>query len=210
GGGLAKYDNHVLDNTTKALEGTQTPPPVTGEDDIYAVELATAPEPGTVVFVNINLGDSEAELEVDSSVDPDDANRFFVDQSVTPKSPGKSRVEFDSTNWNAPILLKVKARFDNVAEDPHNTVITHSITLAQTTDPAYAAVDGLGRSVVLEQRLDARIIDDENAGIFQVESGGNTLVSAGSAQEGHGKGDSYTMRLTSAPTSNVEVALITD
>jgi hypothetical protein len=208
-GGLAKYDNHKLDNNSTVLEGTAVPP-LTGASDYYAVELAKKPEtdgsPGSgVVRVKIAAEDSEAIL---SSSDP----RFHVKVAPTGNDAGEYYVEFDSTNWNDPVVIKIDARFDTAPEDPHNTPFHHTIDTAFTTD----VPDANGQSYhnpanpVMEQRLDTRVIDDENPGLFQVESEGTTLVKAGDAQTGPGTGDSYTARLTSAPKSNVEVALISD
>jgi hypothetical protein len=83
-----------------------------------------------------------------------------------------------------------------------NTVIP---TPAATTEPATISVTG-----GTIQRLDALVIDDGSAGVFFRESGGSTLVSAGTASQGPGKEDTYQMRLDSPPTANVNIDTITD
>ena len=204
-GGLAKYGNHQADNASIVLEGTLVPPdapPATGVQDLYAVELAKAPTSG-IVRVAIKLGDSEAVL---SSAD----GRFHTVTAPTANDPGVYYVEFTSANWNSPVLITVSARYDSAPEDPHNTTITHSIDLANTTDTPDVNGRSYNVTPVVEQRVYTRVIDDENSGVFQLETAGTTLVSAGSSQDGHGSGDSYTQRLTHAPTSDVRVALITD
>src|SRR5262249_1865815 len=122
-------------------------------------------------------------------------------------------VEFDSSNWDKPVLISVAARNDQDSQDPRDTTITHSIDKAFTTDTP--DIHGLSykSTPVVGPRIDARVIDDETPGVFQIESGGRTLVTSGSAQNGHGKNDTYTQRLTSAPddpATSVHVALVTD
>ncbi|MGY3658239.1 hypothetical protein [Bradyrhizobium sp. USDA 376] len=56
----------------------------------------------------------------------------------------------------------------------------------------------------------AKVLDDETAGVFLLESAGRTLVTAGTTSDGPGEGDSYTMRLQSPPKSNVNVDVVTD
>ncbi|HEX5279640.1 MAG TPA: hypothetical protein VFW28_06150 [Micropepsaceae bacterium] len=205
-GGLAKYDNFQSDNATTVLEGT----PALQVNDLYAIELAKAPT-GTV-RVDINPGDNRVVL---SSFTGD--SRFGVISDPTGDTAGSYYVDFDSTNWNTPVLIQVAARNDSAPEDPHDTTISHTIDAAHTTDSQYAAthtvtVNGVGTQIanVAQQNLDARVIDDENAGVFTLDTAGQTLVSSGSAQNGAGTGDSYDMRLTSQPTAPVNVSLITD
>src|SRR5207244_12360080 len=54
------------------------------------------------------------------------------------------------------------------------------------------------------------VVDDGAAGVFTLESGLGTQVSAGTAKEGPGMPDTYTMRLTKAPQNTVNVDAITD
>ena len=196
----------ALDNATTVLEGTLAPDPnPTGVADLYAVELAKAPVGvGAVVRVAINMGDSRAVL---TSLD----SRFVTVTAPTANAAGVYYVEFNSANWNTAVLVTVSARNDNAPEDPHNTSIAASIDLAHTHDVADpVSHTSYSATPVTARRIDARVIDDENAGVFQVESGGTTLVQAGTANGGPGSGDSYTLRLTSPPKQDVDVALVTD
>jgi RTX calcium-binding nonapeptide repeat (4 copies) len=72
--------------------------------------------------------------------------------------------------------------------------------------PVKIRINGSG----ISQTIDAQVIDDGAAGLFTLESGGNTLVSAGTASQGPGKPDTYTMRLTKEPQTTVNVDVITD
>ena len=187
----------VADNKTIVLEGE-----IDGThavNDLYSVQLTIAP--AGPVYVKIQLSDSEAVL---SSYDADPTGRFQTTIAPTADTPGVYSLKFDASNWNMPFRVAVAARYDSAPEDPHNTTISHTIDTTATTDPTYKTTP------VVERRVDVRVIDDENPGLFLLESGGKTLVSAGSAQGGPGTGDSYTIRLTSAPTATVKDALITD
>ncbi len=188
----------VADGKTIVLEGQ-----IDGThavNDLYSVQLTIAPAAGQTVTVSITLNDSEAVL---SSYDGP-TSRFQEVTAPTANDPGVYSLTFDDTNWSTPFRVGVAARYDSAPEDPHNTTITHSIDTGATTDTTYATTP------VLERRVDARVIDDENPGLFLLESGGRTLVSAGDAQTGPGTGDSYTLRLNSAPSADVRDALITD
>src|SRR5262249_40466695 len=72
-------------------------------------------------------------------------------------------------------------------------------------DPDYNAAAQFG-----DTRIDAQVFDNVNAGVFSLETGGKTLVSAGNTSTGPGKGDLYTMRLTSPPSADVNVDVVTD
>jgi hypothetical protein len=133
-----------------------------------------------------------------------DPGRLTVVTAPTANSAGVYRLKFDAGNWSTPYQIRVDSRYDSAPEDPHNTTILHAIDKVATTDLTYK------NTPVLERRVDVRVIDDENPSLFQLESGANTLVSAGDPQTGPGTGDTYTVRLASAPSSDVRDALITD
>src|SRR5262249_11800655 len=151
--------------------------------DVYAIELARAPAPGTKVKVTIKPTDSAVFL---TSTDPVYAgpNRFVTDSAglsdtpgVFPDSPDVYHVTFDSTNWNVPVLVTVHGV--NV-EDVHNTAIFQSIVNDPVNgDPDYNAAADLG-----DKRLDVQVFDNVNAGVFLLESGGKTLVAAGHTSTG--------------------------
>src|SRR5262249_54959713 len=73
-------------------------------------------------------------------------------------------------------------------------------------NPVKIRINGSG----ISQTIDAQVIDDGAAGLFTLESGGSTLVSAGTATQGPGLPDTYTMRLTKVPQTTVNVDVITD
>src|SRR5262249_20925578 len=80
--------------------------------------------------------------------------------------------------------------------------------LPQTTDTDYLANITTG-----DVRVDVQVLDDESPGVFLLESGGKTLVTAGttsSPPDPTKQEDTYTMRLTSAPTSDVKIDIVTD
>ncbi|HET7128184.1 MAG TPA: hypothetical protein VFJ93_03815, partial [Gaiellaceae bacterium] len=63
----------------------------------------------------------------------------------------------------------------------------------------------------VDARLDAMVLDDENPGVWVLESDGKTVVTAcGTSCGVPGSNDTYQLRLDSQPTSQVRIALITD
>jgi uncharacterized delta-60 repeat protein len=103
--------------------------------------------------------------------------------TVTPLS-----LTFTAANWNVPQTVTVSAVNDSMAEGIHLDTIRHA---AASADPNYS---GLGVAYVT-------ITDNDTAGVTVTESGGSTSVSEG------GAGDSYTVVLTSQPTSPVIIIL---
>jgi hypothetical protein len=88
---------------------------------------------------------------------------------------------------------------------------TLTLTVRNTVIPATGQtmkvrVNGSG----ISQTFDALVIDDGEADLFTLESGGSTVVTAGTAKDGPGAPDTYTMRLTQAPQTTVNVDVITD
>ncbi|HEX4527110.1 MAG TPA: PKD domain-containing protein [Gaiellaceae bacterium] len=60
-------------------------------------------------------------------------------------------------------------------------------------------------------RLDVMVLDDENPGVWVLESDGKTVVTACGLNCGvPGSNDTYQLRLTSQPTSQVKIGIITD
>ncbi|HEY3484536.1 MAG TPA: hypothetical protein VGK49_04085, partial [Ilumatobacteraceae bacterium] len=212
---ITQLDPDTLDPdiSTVALEGWGTAVvgpaghPVTEQHDAYSIVLATAPV-GTVV-VSITLSDlfpDPIRVCLTSSDVRFSASPSFTDPTNCSPTLTTYTVTFDSTNWFKAVIIEVHGRNDFAPQDPHNTTLTHVISGA-STDVAYKTVV----PTILE-RLDAFIIDDENSGVFVLESNGRTLVVAcGNAEcSVPGLGDNYKIRLNSPPKADVDIAIITD
>lgn len=107
-------------------------------------------------------------------------------------------ISFDSTCpgpncWSSPQTLNVAAVDDaSIEANPHTSLISHAAT---STDPDYSGIS--------IDSLNASITDNDSPGISVVESGGSTTATEGST-------DTYTVALTSAPTSPVTVTATAD
>src|SRR4029077_10740051 len=117
---------------------------------------------------------------------------------------------FNSTNWFTPVYVTVHARADFVVSDTHDTLVLHTID-PSTTDPLYRAAAPGGTLRQFRDKLDVVVVDD-SPGLFVRQSDGSTLVTlcGNAACTIPGPGDSYTVRLTSRPTANVQVQILTD
>src|SRR5262249_163100 len=101
------------------------------------------------------------------------------------------------------VLVKVAAVDDLLREDPHDTLVVH------TVNPTNSAPEYVSQAAT--QRLDVRVLDNETPGVVVTESNDSTQGTLGNVTpHTPGPGDSYTLRLTMAPTSNVNVAVVTD
>jgi putative cell wall-binding protein len=99
-------------------------------------------------------------------------------------------LSFNTGNWDTPQTITVTALNDDIAEGTHIGEITHAATSSDSNYNGIAIVD-----------VTASITDNDTAGLSVVQSGGTTQAAEG------GAGDSYTIALTSEPTSNVTVTL---
>ncbi len=97
---------------------------------------------------------------------------------------------FTSANWNTLQTVSVTAVDDSVAEGSHTGTITHTVVSSDTN------YNGISVSSVT-----ANVTDNDTAGVSVTESSGSTAVTEGGAT------DTYTVVLTSQPTSNVTLTL---
>ena len=198
---------HVADNVTTVVEGTSTPID-TEVHDLYSLQLTSAVT-GTVV-VDVAPADSSVCL---TSTDP----RFhtavaFGDPTLCPLTGETYTVWFGAGDWFNPVFVTVTAR-NNGPEDPKTVAIQHTIDPTLTNDPVYNAADFCNCPTEILQRIYANVVGD-GTGVFIQQSNGSTLVimcgSAALNTPCATGGDDYTLRLTSQPTANVQVAIITD
>jgi Ca2+-binding RTX toxin-like protein len=120
--------------------------------------------------------------------------------TVTLATPAGSDLSFSRTvfhftaaNWSTVQTVTVTATADGAIENRETHVVTHSVT---TTGGRYAAV--------ASQAIDVTVVDGDSAGVLVRETDGDTLVELG------GAGDSYTLRLTKAPTAPVTLTVFDD
>ncbi len=149
----------------------------------------------SVVFADSPTGDTITRTDGGDFV----ADGFLVGQTMLVS--GTTSTSHGLTN-NAGFTIK-GVTASTLTLTAVNTVIP---TPAATTEPMTVRLNGTGTV----QRLDALVIDDGPAGVFLRESGGGTLVSAGTASTGPGPEDTYQMRLTSMPRAGVYIDLVTD
>lgn len=116
-----------------------------------------------------------------------------VTVSVSPDAQlsTSGNVSFTTADWNSPKTVTVTAVNDAIAEGAHGGTITHTASGGDYTGVAIAGVT-------------AAITDNDTAGVVVTQSGGTTSVAEG------GAGDSYTLVLTSQPTSAVTITVTPD
>jgi len=101
-------------------------------------------------------------------------------------------VTFTADNWSTPQTILITAVDDTLREDQKLSLITH--TVISSADTAYFAA---GQSTISET-LAVTVADNDVPGVLVAQSNGNTLVADGVT-------DTYTVRLTSAPTGTVTI-----
>ena len=192
--GPAGHGTHVEDQRSVVMESTDWSDVAeyTGVDDEILVTLAKELAAGTTVVLDVVISDSAAitlvNLLADSRFDPD---------AMT--------ITFTGPDWKDPVHIGIRARVDGVEEEDQVAVI--SFTCRSTTDPGYQAADGTCAVPNLRSepgQVDVEVIDDDTAGVFITESGGDTIV------ELDGATDDYTIRLTKRPGDDVTIAVLTD
>ena len=105
-------------------------------------------------------------------------------------------LSFTSANWNVPQVVNVGAVNDGVAANVGSTNLS---LVVGSADPNYVAIPTQPASPIV-----VRIIEDDVPGVTVTESGGSTAVTEGGAT------DTYTLVLTSQPSSNVTVTVTPD
>ena len=106
----------------------------------------------------------------------------------------KRVLSFDASNWDQAQTVTVTAKADGIVENNEKVRITHSVT---TSGGIYDATT--------ESFLDLTVSDGDSAGVIVRESNGDTLII-----DQAGETDTYTMRLTKAPTQNVVINIADD
>ncbi len=124
-----------------------------------------------------------------------------VDGGVTFSSAAV--LSFNSTNWNQNQTVLVRAANDDTLEGHRTVAISHSV-LVTSQDPLQrdqVRFDEAAVSNILTQ-----VIDDDVGSLVIEPSGFDTAVLEGAVALG-GVEDTYTVRLSVAPTSNVTVTV---
>ncbi len=119
---------------------------------------------------------------------------------VTVSISGDSQVQvsptsltFTSSDWNSNKQITATAIDDLTAEGAHNGIITHTAT---SSDAKYNGLSFPTKTV--------KITDNDSAGVSVSESSGSTNVTEGGAT------DSYTIALSTLPTSDVTITVSPD
>ena len=185
---------------TIAIENTYT-----GRDDEFIVALQKDPGSATIRVKLVLDADSQQAIELKSS---DFLNRFKT-WTHNDADPAKRfhyyTIDFDSTNWDIPVLVSVNARYDEEWEDPQTAVISFvrdddaSNDLecfpssgpidVDTIDYSTCDIDGAANATSDPDetylfpnlrsgtgRFAIDVIDDDSADMVSIESGVATLV----------------------------------
>ncbi len=103
-----------------------------------------------------------------------------------------AQLNFDSTNWSTPQTVTVTATNDQVNQGTRSSTITPAVVTS-----------AFGYTDLVLTPFAATVTDNDTAGVSIVASSDTTVVAEGGAT------DSFTVVLTSQPTSTVRVALAT-
>jgi Ca2+-binding RTX toxin-like protein len=112
------------------------------------------------------------------------------------KATGLTQLTFTAANWNTPQLVVVSAVDDTALEGTELSTITHQITSTGGKYSAFPSAD--------YPKLTVTVYDNETPGLVMQETDGSTVVVE------NGANDSYQVRLTSAPSSDVTLTIRTD
>ena len=193
----------VVDDDAPGLVVTQT------GGGTLVLEGDTTPQPGGGTFgiadsYNLKLARALAGTEtVDVQLRYDAGQLVLSGAGVTAVAPGVATVRFTSSNWSAGVDIRLAAADDGVREDFKYSFIDHQVTASSA-----AGYAGLAKQLAVE------VYDNDYAGVIVSESDGSTRVTKDdpgtpSVDESL-PGDTYTLRLTSAPTADVTIGVVTD
>ena len=169
-------------NNTLVLEGT----PITGITDTYTIQLTRPPAADKTVTVTLGIDTAQIGL-----ANPTSDSRFDL---------AARTIIFDSTNWDTPVTVGVNAINDVVRENTLRSKITHTVSSTDT-----------GFVVAGTKDLEAKVVDNDSAGLLVTETDGSTLVIKGDGTSANpGVPDFYDIRLTKAPSGDVKVKILSD
>ncbi len=175
-------------------------------EDKVVVQLAKDPGAGHTITVKITMdAESQRLLQV---VDPGLPGRWTSSTDLTTGTA--YYLTFNHSNWNQPVLLTLQARDNSDPGDPLTAVITWGQGGVITSDYKFPNL----RSG--SQRTDVLVYDDETAQVVTIPTGTDTVVTqCGNAActvpgASPSQTDGYNVRLTTAPTAAVKVAVTPD
>jgi hypothetical protein len=237
------------DKRTLVLEGDLFDPlldkvphsdPIGGHADVYTgrtdellVQLQKDPGPATIRVKLVLDAKSQQAIQLDSlDTRWNRWKRDAIDGLSDPFFQDPMHwftyytIDFDTTNWETPVRITVKARPDAKWEDPQTAVISFirddlkstnlyvlnpvdgtvdiaksDIDNGKTNDPAPGERYVFPNLRSGNALSDVEVIDDETADLISIESGVDTVVRKFGDDFGHipGLSDDYTIRLTKQP-----------
>ncbi|MEJ8562140.1 hypothetical protein QTO30_13515 [Yoonia sp. GPGPB17] len=154
--------------------------------DTYEVVLTRQPADNETVTVALSDDSNSDDLI------------FMVGGSVI------SELVFDSDTWDTPVTVTVMANTggDNGIENGERVIVSHTVT-SELTAPTAGQVGIYADASVAELRVE--VSDGDTAGLIVRESDGETII-----VDAPGETDTYTLRLSKAPTDPVTINIIDD
>ena len=164
--------------------------------DSIEVRLSVAPDSGETVTATIAHQLLELGLDVASVIAVTDLN----DSQQTDADQWQSlALTFDDSNWDTGQTVYLLAVDDNVVEN----LKTEVLIIALASDQTESRFTGANREIGVD------VYDNDSGNVVVIESDGNTRVVA-AADGVDAINDSYQLRLSQAPTSDVTVDILTD
>ena len=106
---------------------------------------------------------------------------------------------FTSGDWDSPQTVTITAVDDAVLENNEFVDITYTVASADTV------FDG-----ITVDETTVQVVDNDTPGVLLVESGGSTELVSPNPSNPTGTSDTYTLRLTKAPTDDVTLGVFAD
>jgi hypothetical protein len=176
---------HAAVSTDAAYGGATVAPTLSVITDNEVPGVRVIPSGGRVDISEAGLTDTY-DLVLTMAPTADDTFSVTGDADGT---PSVNSVTFTTGDWSTPKTITVTAAADTDVEVNHTSTITHGTIVS--TDPNYIGVR--------VPTLVANVTDNDGPQVQLVESSGSTAVVEG------GTNDSFTMRLSEAPSANVTV-----
>ncbi|HEY5224284.1 MAG TPA: hypothetical protein VIJ18_14705 [Microbacteriaceae bacterium] len=168
---------------------------ITGISGYSSVVLAAAPT--ATVYVTITAANDPRIML--ASTDP----RFSVISNPDGVHAGVYRLTFTTGDWSTPVVIREEATLWYSPADPHNSYLTATVAVGSAAD--YIGVDNSLTP------WDVLVMNDLTpAGIVQAPDNMVVTKCGDALCTRPGAGSSFSLRLASAPTSSVTVAMITD
>lgn len=185
---------HTISIPSGYAYGYSDTPPSISDVAVSITDNDTAGVTVSAISGSATEGGSTATYTIVLTSQPTSTVAVALTEDPSEVSLSASTLSFTSSNWSTPQTITVTAINDDIDEATVATSVTHIASVSSGFSRGYDVSLSISSASV-------SVVDNDTAGVTVTESSGSTAVTEG------GSTDSYTLVLTSQPTSTIRITL---